>query len=97
MIRQYFSTKPSYLVSPQGKADCDVYKNRVLTRIYGTKSEEVTGGWRKLHTDELYDLYSTTNTGNQIKDDEMNAEHSRHGRNETYIKSGWNKQNGISG
>jgi hypothetical protein len=97
MVRQDFSTKPSYLVSPQGKAHCDVYMNRVLSRIYGTKIEEVTGGWRKLHNYELYNLYSSTNTGNQIKDDEMNGEHSRHGRNETYIKYGWNKQNGIIG
>jgi hypothetical protein len=69
----------------------------VLRRIYGTKSEEVTGDWRKLHNDELYDLFSSTNTGNQIKEDEMKWEHSRHGRNEMYIKSGWNKQSGISG
>jgi hypothetical protein len=68
-----------------------------MRRTYGTKSEEVTGGWRKLHNDELYDLYSATNTGNQINDDEMNEEHSRHVRNETHIKSGLNKQNGISG
>jgi hypothetical protein len=95
MIRQEFSTKPSYLLSPQGKADCDLYKNRVM-RTYETKSEEVTGGWRKLHNDELSDLYSATNTGNQIND-EMNEEHSRHGRDETHIKSGLNKQNGISG
>jgi hypothetical protein len=31
MIRQDFSNKPSYLVSLQGKADCDMYKNRMLT------------------------------------------------------------------
>ena len=58
-----------------------------MRRTYGTKSEEVTGGWRKLHNDELYDLYSATNTGNQINDDEMNEKHSRHGRNETHITS----------
>jgi len=74
-----------------------VSEKSVLRRVLELYRLDVTGGWRKLHSDELYDLYSSTNTGNQIKDDEMNREHSRYGRNETYIQSGWNKQNGISG
>jgi hypothetical protein len=32
--------------------------NRVLRRIFGLKRDEVTGGWRKLHNEELRDLYS---------------------------------------
>ena len=35
-----------------------VFENRVLRKIFGPKRDEVTGEWRKLHTDELYDLYS---------------------------------------
>jgi hypothetical protein len=35
-----------------------VVENRVLRRIFGPKRDEVTGGWRKLHNEELHDLYS---------------------------------------
>jgi hypothetical protein len=35
-----------------------VLENRVLKRIFGLKRDEVTGGWRKLHNEELRDLYS---------------------------------------
>ena len=34
-----------------------VFENRVLMRIFGTKRDEVTGEWRKLHNEELNDLY----------------------------------------
>jgi hypothetical protein len=33
-----------------------VFENRVLRRIFGPKRDEVTGGWRKLHNEELSDL-----------------------------------------
>jgi hypothetical protein len=36
-----------------------VSENRVLRRIFGPKRDEVTGGWRKLHNEELRDLYSS--------------------------------------
>jgi hypothetical protein len=35
-----------------------VFENRVLRRIFGLKRDEVTGGWRKLHNEELHGLYS---------------------------------------
>jgi hypothetical protein len=34
-----------------------VFENRVLRRIFGPKRDEVTGDWRKLHNEELNDLY----------------------------------------
>jgi hypothetical protein len=37
-----------------------VFDNRVLRRIFGAKRNEVTGGWRKLHNEELHDLYSSS-------------------------------------
>ena len=33
-----------------------VIENRVLRRIFGPKEDEVTGDWKKLHTEKLYDL-----------------------------------------
>jgi hypothetical protein len=36
-----------------------VFENRVLRRIFGPRRAEVTGGWRKLHNEELRDLYSS--------------------------------------
>jgi hypothetical protein len=36
-----------------------VFENRVLRRIFGPKRNEMTGEWRKLHNEELRDLYSS--------------------------------------
>jgi hypothetical protein len=36
-----------------------VFENRVLRKIFGPKKDEVTGEWRKLHNEELRDLYSS--------------------------------------
>jgi hypothetical protein len=36
-----------------------VFENRVLRRIFGLKRDGVTVGWRKLHKEELRDLYSS--------------------------------------
>ena len=38
-----------------------VLENRVLRRVFGPKRDEVTGEWRKLHNEELRDLYSLPN------------------------------------
>jgi hypothetical protein len=35
-----------------------VFENRMLRRIFGPKRDEVIGGWRKLHNEELHGLYS---------------------------------------
>jgi hypothetical protein len=37
-----------------------VFENRVLRRLFGPKRDEVTGEWRKLHNEELHDLYSSS-------------------------------------
>jgi hypothetical protein len=38
-----------------------VFENRELRRVFGPKKDEVTGEWRKLHNEELRDLYSLPN------------------------------------
>jgi hypothetical protein len=38
-----------------------VFENRVLRRIFGPKAEEVAGGWKRLHNEELYNLYASAN------------------------------------
>jgi hypothetical protein len=35
-----------------------VFENRVLRRIFGPERDEVTGGWRKLHNEEIHNLHS---------------------------------------
>jgi hypothetical protein len=37
----------------KGKLRLRVFENRLLRRIFGSKRDEVTGGWRKLHDEEL--------------------------------------------
>jgi len=44
-----------------------VFENRVLRRIFGPKRDKVTGEWRKLHKEELNDLYSSPNIVQVIK------------------------------
>jgi len=53
-----------------------VFENRVLRRIFGPKRDEVTGEWRKLHNEELNDLYCSPNIVRVIKTRRMRwAEH----------------------
>jgi hypothetical protein len=44
-----------------------VFENRVLRRIFGPKRNEVTGEWRRLHNEELHDLYSSPTIVQVIK------------------------------
>jgi hypothetical protein len=48
-----------------------VIENRVLRRIFGPKRDEVKGEWRRLHNEELNDLYSSPNTIRVIKSRRM--------------------------
>ena len=44
-----------------------MFEHRVLRRIFGPKRDEVTGEWRKLHNEELNDLYSSPDVIQVIK------------------------------
>jgi hypothetical protein len=48
-----------------------VSENKILRRIFGPKRDEVTGEWRKLHNEELHDLYSSPDIIRQIKSRRM--------------------------
>jgi PAS domain-containing protein len=48
-----------------------VFGNRVLRRIYGLKRDEMTGKWRKLHIEELHDLYASPSIIRIIKSRRM--------------------------
>ena len=65
-----------------------VFKNRVLRRIFEPKRDEVTGEWRRLHNEELNDLYSYTQiySGDKIQKNEMGVPCSMCGREERCIQ-----------
>ena len=48
-----------------------VFENRVLRRVFGAKRDEVTGEWRKLHNEELSDLYCLPNIVRVVKSRRM--------------------------
>jgi hypothetical protein len=63
---------------PQAYARCTgnktlktLFENRVLRRIFGPKRDEVSGEWRKLHNEELNDLYCSPNIVRVIKSRRM--------------------------
>jgi hypothetical protein len=48
-----------------------VFENRVLRRIFSPKRDEVTGDWRKLHSEELHNLYSSPDIIRLVKSRRM--------------------------
>jgi len=48
-----------------------VFENKVLRKVFGPKRDEVTGEWRKLHNEELNDLYSLHNIVRVVKSKRM--------------------------
>ena len=86
--------------NPKGNASCEtwslilkeehrlrVFENRVLRRVFGPKRDGVTGEWRKLHNEELNDLYSSPiiNSGDKIVKNEMGGARSQiWGRGDVY-------------
>jgi hypothetical protein len=48
-----------------------VFENRVLRRVFGPKRDDVTGEWRKLHNEELNNLYSSPSIVRVVKSRRM--------------------------
>jgi hypothetical protein len=44
-----------------------VFENRVLKKVFGSKKDELTGEWRRLHNEELHYVYSSPNIIQVIK------------------------------
>jgi hypothetical protein len=71
-----------------------VFENRVLRRIFGTKRDEVTGGWRKLHNEELHNLCSSPSIIRMVKSWRMEwaGYVARIRKREMYIGYWWESQ-----
>jgi hypothetical protein len=67
------------------------FENRMLWRIFGPKRDGVTGDWRKLHNEELHNLYSLPNVNYKIKEDQMGRACSTNGRG-IHIRYCWERQ-----
>jgi hypothetical protein len=48
-----------------------VFENRVLSRLFGRKKDEMSGEWRKFHNEDLHNLYSSADIIRQIKSRRM--------------------------
>jgi hypothetical protein len=47
------------------------FQNRVMSRIFGQRRNEVTGGWSKLYNEEHHNLYCSPSTIRTIKEDQI--------------------------
>jgi len=57
----------TWLLTMREERRLSVFQNRVMRRIFGPKRDEVKREWRKLHNEELNNLYSSPNTVRMIK------------------------------
>jgi hypothetical protein len=62
---------PSWSLTLKEEHGPRLFENRVLRRIFGLKRDEVTGEWRKLHNEELHNLYSYPDIIRQLKSRRM--------------------------
>jgi len=63
-----------------------VFENRVLRKISGPESDRVTGEWRRLHNEELNDLYSTPSVIWAIQKSDVGGACGTYGRQEKCIQ-----------
>jgi hypothetical protein len=65
--QQFDSLIAEFKIKNCNKHRLRVFENRVLRRIFGPKRDEVTGEWRKLHSEEFHNLYSSPDIVRQVK------------------------------
>jgi hypothetical protein len=63
-----------------------VFENRVLRRIFGSKRDQMTGEWRKLHNEELHNLFSSPDIIKQVKANEVSGACGMYGRGEKSVQ-----------
>jgi len=61
----------TWLLTLREERKLRVFENRVLRRIFGPRREEISGEWRRLHSEKLNDLYSSPNIVRVIKSRRM--------------------------
>jgi hypothetical protein len=71
IVSLYFYGSETWSLTLREKHRLRVFVNRVLKRIFGSKRDEVAGGWRKLHTEELHNVYSSPSIIRMIKSRRM--------------------------
>jgi hypothetical protein len=70
-----------------------VFENRVLRNIFGHMRDEATGGWRKLHNEELRKFYSSPSIIRMIKSRRMRwVGHIAHMGRGIHIRFWWENQ-----
>jgi hypothetical protein len=58
-FRIFVAGKQTWSLTLREEHRLRVFENRVLGRIFGPKTDEVTGDWRKLHNEDLHNLYTS--------------------------------------
>jgi hypothetical protein len=67
VVMDNLCSSSSFIIIPTCRRCLRVFENRVLRRIFEPNRDEVTGGWRKLHNEELHGLYSSPRIVRVIK------------------------------
>jgi hypothetical protein len=63
--------RETWLLTLREERRLKVFENKVMRRIFGPKSDEVMGNWRKLHNEELYNLCSSPSIIRMMKSRRM--------------------------
>jgi hypothetical protein len=71
ITKLYYRKSVTWSLTLREERKLRMFENRMLRRVFGPKRDEVTGEWRKLHNEELNDLYSLPNIVPVVKSRRM--------------------------